>query len=99
MSKFSFGDRVVVVKNNHAPHHGSYDGQRGEVTLVTEDKEYEVSVLMDSVPYRGPVTLNFDSSELELEEVYDALSAPPADTELVVDVKLPEDFKLDLRRS
>jgi len=97
MSKFKVGDRVVVVKNNHK-HQGDHIGKRGTISLVTDEQEYEVSVLMDSQPHMGPVTLNFDSSELELESVYDALSAPPADTELVVDVKIPEDFKVDLSK-
>jgi hypothetical protein len=92
MSKFKAGDRVVVVKNNH-PGQGNYHlGTRGEVSSASNAKEYEVGVLLDSGKH-----FNFDSDELELESVYDALSAEPVEeTSLAVGVvdSRPEDVDM-----
>jgi hypothetical protein len=73
MSKFEAGDRVVVVRNNHDGYE-NYLGNRGEVTSIGSEAEYEVRVLMDE-----GYTRQFDSSELEFEHVYDELSAKPAE--------------------
>ncbi|MEU0158997.1 DUF3310 domain-containing protein [Streptomyces sp. NPDC006261] len=75
MSNFEVGDRVVVVKNNHPGQtFNSYLFNRGKVTHVAKAHEYEVTVELDD---KCVGTFRcFDSSELELECVYDALSAP-----------------------
>ncbi|MFD5069168.1 DUF3310 domain-containing protein [Streptomyces sp. NPDC058369] len=74
MSNFEVGDHVVVVKNNHPTQGVNCIGRRGIVTSVKEEEEYEVGVLLEGKAY----SVYFDSEELELESVYDALSAEPS---------------------
>src|SRR5690606_6953478 len=75
-SKFKVGDRVVVVKNNH-PIQAGYLSERGEVVAVSDETEYEVSVRRDGRTHSNC----FDSSELEFEHIYDALSSPASKVE------------------
>ncbi|MFJ3084395.1 DUF3310 domain-containing protein [Streptomyces halstedii] len=77
MSNFEHGDRVVVVKNNHPSQSANFLFTRGMVQYVSDFKEYEVAVLLDD----QKIVTRFDSSELELEGVYDALSAKPSEDE------------------
>jgi hypothetical protein len=71
MSKFSVGDRVVVVENNHSEKDTFLQG-RGAVLSVSDSDEYDVTVDLGFDRH-----VNFDSSELEFEHIYDALSAKP----------------------
>lgn len=75
MSKFEVGNRVVVVKNNHSVSAAVLIGTRGVVNSIGPYEEFEVSVQIDGEETEA----QFDSSELELESVYDALSAPPVE--------------------
>ncbi|MFJ6010183.1 DUF3310 domain-containing protein [Streptomyces halstedii] len=77
MSNFEHGDRVVVVKNNHPSQSANFLFTRGMVQYVSDFKEYEVAVLLND----QKIVTRFDSSELELEGVYDALSAKPSEDE------------------
>ncbi|MEU9259009.1 DUF3310 domain-containing protein [Streptomyces sp. NPDC048212] len=92
MSNFEVGDRVVVVKNNHPGQGVNMLFKRGTIVRVEKKEEYEVGVV-----FEGRVkALYFDSSELELEGVYDALSAKPAEevfsSNPEVDSRLVEEF-------
>lgn len=78
MSNFHVGDRVVVVKNNHPGQGVNQLLSRGVVEEVTGEDGYEVGVDLDGLSTR----LYFDSSELELEGVYDALSKKPSEEPL-----------------
>lgn len=75
MSKFEVGDRVVIVKNNHPDQGVNCIGRRGIVTSIKEEEEYEVGVLLEG----NASSVYFDFEELELENVYDALSAKPVE--------------------
>lgn len=69
MSKFKAGDRVVVVEQDTV-----FKLRHGEIQEFVEGPDFPVKVLLDD----ATVTC-FGYEELELEEVYDALSAKPAE--------------------
>lgn len=78
---FKIGDRVVVVKNLLGGPDTSLF-QRGEVMSV---QDTALGVEVRTKDY-GP--LMFMAEELEFEEVYDIMSAPPADEDSTEDPKL-----------
>lgn len=75
MSKFEAGDRVVIVKNLHVDQVTFFLYKRGTVKWHHEKEEYEVGVVVDG----DSSATFFDAAELELESVYEALSAKPVE--------------------
>lgn len=87
MSKFSVGDRVVVVKTLHGEK--QYIGNRGAISRIDEAAlEYEVGV--EIAPH---MIRNFDSDELEFEHVYDSLSSPASNLVSSDDAVNPSHYK------
>lgn len=73
MSKFKVGDRVVVV--DLAPE----NGKRGKVQEISTRSDWPIEVKFDGDFGSGLLK----ESELELEEVYDALSAPSGEDVII----------------
>lgn len=72
MSKFEVGDRVVVVEDTTGA--GYWTGRRGVIEAIRDLSNLPNRVLFDD---QGEAA--FRPEELELEGVYDALSASPAE--------------------
>lgn len=81
MSNFEVGDRVVVVGSNN-----TFRGQRGPIVEVVEESPWPYTVKLPDEVNSTPVP--YSSDELELEGVYDALSAKPVEEPLSVEDKL-----------
>jgi hypothetical protein len=86
MSNFEVGDRVVVVSEDTV-----YRFERGTVSSINTSLDFPFRVDRD-----GGSATSFMASELELEGVYDALSAKPAEevfsSDPEVDSRLVEEF-------
>lgn len=91
MSNFEVGDRVVVVGVTDTKTELLY--KRGEVKAVLSEAAYEFNIELDLDGWDGAL---FKAEELELEGVYDALSAKPAEevfsSDPEVDSRLVEEF-------
>jgi hypothetical protein len=70
MSKFSVGDRVVVVNRQTV-----FTARHGEVIGFKDAQDFPIKVLFDG----DCMEVCFTGDELEFEHVYDGLSAKPAE--------------------
>jgi hypothetical protein len=87
MSKFSVGDRVVVVSDEIGG--GFWLFRKGQVANPEDGRTLPVRVV-----FEDDAQASFRPDELEFEHIYDALSAEPLDEASFVEVKVdsrPED--------
>ncbi|MEU0952825.1 DUF3310 domain-containing protein [Streptomyces niveus] len=76
MSNFEVGDRVVVIGVTDTM--DNLVGKRGTLKAIMNASAYEYPLEVDLEGWEGAL---FKAEELELEGVYDALSAPHSDEE------------------
>ena len=74
MSKFSVGDRVVVVGE-----HNSFRLQRGEVVELNLEQPWPIKVKLPNDAWSTPIP--YGAEELEFEHVYDQLSKPASEVD------------------